>query len=325
MVPLAVTVFSAAAQAATVTASTTEGGMGPGLAMDGDTTTRWSSTWTNGQWWLADFGTAQEIRKLVLQWETAYAKSYDVSLSEDGTTWTKIFSETNGNGAADTISIEPRNARAIRIDLRERGTQWGFSLFEVQVNPAGPVRATAKASTGDGDYAPAFAIDGDMTSRWASGFGDEEWWQAEFEQPRNLAGVKLSWETAYGEKYLVQVSMNGHDWKTVYKVDEGDGRTDLLYFGPVEAKAVRIKGIQRGTGWGYSLFEVEFIDAARGPAASADDARDGNPAGLILDGDVRTEWHSAGDGANAARITLSARQQIGGIELAWGDDFAAAY
>jgi len=324
------TAFNLAASAVhasdwTATASSTEGGLEPGLAIDGDTATRWSSTWNDGQWWAVDFGAPVEVRKIVLQWEAAYAARYDVSVSQDGTTWSQVFSETNGNGASDVIAIKPQTARAVRIDLRKRATQWGFSLLEVEVNPPEPLHAMATASSGSDEYGPQFAIDGDMSTRWGSGFNDDDWWQAEFDQPINLAGLKFSWETAFGEKYLVQVSPDGADWKTVYDVDEGDGRTDILYFGPVATKFVRMKGIQRGTGWGYSLFEVNFIEAAKGPVVTADSADQTHPAALIIDGDRATAWHSAGDGTNTVVLTLPAKQDIGGIELTWGKDFAAAY
>jgi hypothetical protein len=192
------------------------------------------------------------------------------------------------------------------------------SVHHLEAAPAG-VRATA--SSGDGDYAPGLALDGNPGTRWGSTFSDNEWWQAEFAEPRVLAGMKLSWETAYGEKYLVEVSDDGAAWRTVYTVDQGDGRTDILFFGPVRTKFIRLKGIQRGTGWGYSLWEVDFIDADAGPRVTAD----GDAPGAVVDGDPATAWTTEGGGEKSVTVALGQPLDLGGVELRWGDAYAADY
>ncbi|HEY8241338.1 MAG TPA: discoidin domain-containing protein, partial [Kiritimatiellia bacterium] len=186
---------------------------------------------------------------------------------------------------------------------------------------AAPAGMKATASSGDTDYRAELAIDGNMSTRWSSNFEDDHWWQVEFEKPRTLAGIKLSWETAYGEKYLIQVSDDGASWRDVYRVEQGDGRTDILFFGPVTAKFFRLKGIQRGTGWGYSLWEVNFIDAEQGPRVEAK----GENSGAVIDGDRATAWRAKGDGEQAVTLTLPKPMDIGGLELTWGDDYAADY
>ncbi|MDX6356119.1 MAG: hypothetical protein QOF98_3022 [Streptomyces sp.] len=45
-------------------------------AVDGDTGTRWSSAAADPQWLQVDLGTSQAITQVVLNWVTAYAKSF---------------------------------------------------------------------------------------------------------------------------------------------------------------------------------------------------------------------------------------------------------
>ena len=66
----------------------------------------------------------------------------------------------------------------------------------------------------------------------------------------------LSWETAYGSAYQIQVSTNGSTWTTIYSTSNGDGGTDDLGVSG-SGRYVRMYGTTRGTQWGYSLLEFE--------------------------------------------------------------------
>ncbi|WP_411105034.1 discoidin domain-containing protein [Streptomyces sp. cmx-4-9] len=103
-----------------------------GNATDGNTGTRWASDWSDPQWISVDLGASKAIRTLQLVWDPAYAKSYEVQLSDDGTTWRTVHTTTTGNGDIDTINVSA-NARHVRLNLTARGTGWGYSLHEFGV------------------------------------------------------------------------------------------------------------------------------------------------------------------------------------------------
>ncbi|MFF9403118.1 discoidin domain-containing protein [Streptomyces sp. NPDC014744] len=105
----------------------------PGRAVDGDTGTRWASEWNNDQWLRIDLGSTNPVERVTLDWEAAYAKSYRVELSEDGTNWKAVWSTAAGDGGLDTARFAKTRARYVRIQGLERGTQWGYSLREVGV------------------------------------------------------------------------------------------------------------------------------------------------------------------------------------------------
>ncbi|MER5503378.1 discoidin domain-containing protein [Streptomyces sp. NPDC002561] len=105
----------------------------PGRAVDGDTGTRWASEWSNDQWLRIDLGSTVPVERVTLDWEEAYAKSYRVELSEDGTNWKTVWSTTTGDGGLDTARFDATRARHVRVQGLERGTKWGYSLREVGV------------------------------------------------------------------------------------------------------------------------------------------------------------------------------------------------
>ncbi|CAL9351461.1 hypothetical protein SUDANB105_00478 [Streptomyces sp. enrichment culture] len=101
----------------------------PQNATDGNATTRWASDWSDPQWIQVDLGSVRSVRRLQLVWDPAYAKAYEVRVSDDGTNWRTVYSTTAGNGDVDTVDVAA-DARHVRLQLTARGTGWGYSLHE---------------------------------------------------------------------------------------------------------------------------------------------------------------------------------------------------
>jgi F5/8 type C domain/Ricin-type beta-trefoil lectin domain/Putative Ig domain len=117
----------------TATASSTENASFPAsAAVDGNPGTRWSSAFSDPQWLEVDLGSAQPICQVTLNWETAYAKAFQIQTSADGTTWTSIFSTTTGAGGTQTLNLTG-TGRYIRMYGTARATPYGYSLWEFQV------------------------------------------------------------------------------------------------------------------------------------------------------------------------------------------------
>ena len=115
-------------------ASSVEENYAPELAIDGDLNTRWSSEFSDNQWWMLDFGKLTEINKITLYWEDAYSKSYRVLVSSDATSWQEVYTTRNGRGGPEAIKINPVTVRYVKLALDERATEWGNSLWEVKFN-----------------------------------------------------------------------------------------------------------------------------------------------------------------------------------------------
>jgi hypothetical protein len=120
----------------TATASSVEGGLapaGPGFAVDGDMKTRWCSAWDGDQWLTVDLGRKIDVRRVVLHWESAFAKGYSIKVSDDMRQWTDIYATSDGDGGKDDLTGLSGSGRYIRLEAKTRATRWGFSLWEFQV------------------------------------------------------------------------------------------------------------------------------------------------------------------------------------------------
>ena len=101
----------------------------PAAVVDGSTSTRWSSAFSDPQWIQVDLGATRSISRVVLRWEAAYGKAYQIQVSNDGNTWSNAYSTTSGDGGFDEIDLNV-SARYVRMNGTERATTYGYSLWE---------------------------------------------------------------------------------------------------------------------------------------------------------------------------------------------------
>ncbi len=104
----------------------------PSNATDGDADTRWASDWSDPQWLQVDLGSVVSFDRVQLVWEASYARAYRVQTSDDGVTWTTVHEVTDGTGGVDAVEAGG-SGRYVRVLGDERGTGWGYSLFEFGV------------------------------------------------------------------------------------------------------------------------------------------------------------------------------------------------
>lgn len=113
---------------------TGHGNADPNFVTDGDLTTRWSSPYQDNHWIYVDLGATYDIESVLLDWEFAYGKSYDIQTSLDTEVWTTVFEERNGSGGVDSVAFDnPVPGRYVRMLGKERATQYGFSLWRFEV------------------------------------------------------------------------------------------------------------------------------------------------------------------------------------------------
>ncbi|MBT2448915.1 family 20 glycosylhydrolase [Streptomyces sp. ISL-43] len=116
------------------TASSTETANFPApQATDGDPGTRWSSSYSDPQWLQVDLGSTQAVNRVVLRWEAAYGKAFQIQLSDDQTTWRTAYSTTTGTGGVQDLTGLSGSGRYIRVYATQRGTTYGYSLYEFEV------------------------------------------------------------------------------------------------------------------------------------------------------------------------------------------------
>jgi hypothetical protein len=104
----------------------------PSNTVDGKWDTRWASDWSDPQWVQVDLGRTTAVKHVQLGWESAYGKAYQVQVSDDGNTWSTLYSTTSGTGGVDTLDVNG-SGRYVRVTMTQRGTTYGYSLYELGV------------------------------------------------------------------------------------------------------------------------------------------------------------------------------------------------
>jgi sucrose-6-phosphate hydrolase SacC (GH32 family) len=136
-------------------------------------------------------------------------------------------------------------------------TQFGFELHQ---------SIGVFCSDHNADRVASRAFNGDTTGATGTGWEapgtDPQWIYIDLGETRNIDRVKLYWQAAYAKAYKIQVSKDAVKWKDLYETEKGDGGIDNLTGLKGRGRYVRLYATQRGTGFGYHLFEMEVYDGA---------------------------------------------------------------
>lgn len=137
-----------------------------------------------------------------------------------------------------------------------------FSVRTAGVTPTTPSPAKlaptgSTASSFLGGNTVVSAHDGNVATRWESAQTDTQFIQLDMGKSFHFTRAVLNWEAAYGRSYVIEVSENGSTWETVNTTTNGDGGIDTLVLDGQKGRYIRMRGVQRATAYGYSLFEFD--------------------------------------------------------------------
>jgi CxxC motif-containing protein (DUF1111 family) len=139
---------------AATSSATANQGNGAAKAIDADMTTRWESAYVDDAWIQFDFGAKTQLGYMKLTWENAYGKEYAIQASDDGQTWYQLRYVVGGKGGTEEFFNLNANVRYIRLQGVARGTQYGYSLFDVQFKSPGSDNTIAKVATSSIPFPP---------------------------------------------------------------------------------------------------------------------------------------------------------------------------
>ena len=252
----------------------------PGAAVDGDTTTRWSSAWTgvtnaDTEWFMVDLGAIYSIKEVVLTWEAAYGREFLIEASADGTNWTALDHVTNGVGGTNDLAGLSGVGRYVKMQGIARGSGYGYSLWEFQVFGRGTERATTSVPPGAHTWQIA-ATDGAGNTRLnansplhLTGLTPFMLWQSQyFGSFTNPAAAPAADASGTGQDNLFKYTagLNPTNSASVFAFQMGivDGQP-RLGFGP--AWSNRLYDVQCST----DLWETRWTDLSGGiiPATNA--------------------------------------------------------
>lgn len=185
-----------------------------------------------------------------------------------------------------------------------------------------PPRAQWRASSSSVEtpaMAAAFAIDGDVATRWGGGFSPGHWFQVDLGRSADLGGVLIRWDSGFPRAYLIQDSMDGKHWHTAFETTDSSGGVEYVLFPAVRARYLRLASPARTADWGVSVFEFEPLAQRDAPCIS----------GLAPGADAASLWSAGPPRALAAVGKAASTRELGvelpralplaGLEVDWGE------
>ena len=95
--------------------------------------TRWGSDYSDNQWLKITLDTIHSVAKVVIYWEAASAKRYKIITSSNNIKWDTVYYESSGDGEMDIVFFKPTQTKYIQLLGIEGNTQWGFSIWELEI------------------------------------------------------------------------------------------------------------------------------------------------------------------------------------------------
>jgi hypothetical protein len=301
------------------TATATSAGQPASRATDGDGNTRWESASTDNQQITVDLGSVQTIDRVRLSWENAYGKDFTIQVSSNNTTWTTVATVTGNATTYSDFTSLATSGRYVRMAGTARATSYGYSLYEFEVfgtspNPASNLAfgKTAVASASQGGFEPYRAFDANNTSRWGSPYSDNQWLYVDLGRSTNITQVNLIWEIAYGKNFHVDVSNDATNWTTVSTFTNNTSHVNEIAL-TATGRYVRMSGVTRGTGYGFSLYEMQVLGSYVAPLPVELMAFQATAASSS----VALTWATASEKNNAGFEVQRSADGEGFAKLAW--------
>ncbi len=149
-----------------------------------------------------------------------------------------LIPENNENNNSKTVTLKVYNAPPINLALNKN---------------------VIVSSVESANYIGKNAVDGNYATRWSSQFSDPQTFTVDLGQLKHFNQIRISWETAYGKDYFIEVSENGSTWNKIIEQTNGFGGIEK-WTTDANARYIRLTGTKRGTEWGYSIYEFEVFN-----------------------------------------------------------------
>jgi hypothetical protein len=257
-------------------------------ALDGNLATRFSTDQVQvpGLFYEVNMGSAHtfdELDMAVPNSPTDYARSYQVEVSNNGSTWTTVATCT-GTGTPEIVSFPAQTAQYVLVYLTGSANYWWSidelnlftastgancyaSLAGTALDRSGWVANTnAPSSSAD---APANALDGNLTTRFST---DETqrpnlYFQVDMSSPQRFNELDMevpNSPTDYARAYEVEVSNDGSNWATVATC-VGTGTPQVVSFPSQTARYVRVTLTGTSDHYWWSIDEFNLYTSAPPP------------------------------------------------------------
>ncbi|WP_423736045.1 discoidin domain-containing protein [Chitinophaga caseinilytica] len=245
--------------------------------LDNDLNTRWSAS-GDGQWIQFCLNTAQTVTGVQIAFYNGNvrASSFDIQLSQNGTSWTNAATNVSSSGASlqlETFPITAQTAKYVRILGHGNSVNAWNSYTEVKVNVATEPACLPVSASGDDGNVPANVLDNDLNTRWSAS-GDGQWIQFCLGSPQTVSGVAIAFYNGNvrSSSFDIQLSQDGATWATAAANLSSSGTSlnaETFSITPQSAKYVRILGHGNSVNAWNSYTEVDILTGSGLQAISA--------------------------------------------------------
>lgn len=179
--------------------SSSSNGGDASLAIDGKDDTRWIANSTNnGEYITVDLGSVKEISAVEVNWEAAFASSYDIQVSTNGTSFTTVASAKASGGGRMGTAFATTNARYVRILCKSAGTMWAYSIWEIAV------LGNDDIYTGDSTLSSLSFIRLELKDQNGNILSENSYWRAKnnsnYTSLKNLSNVNVNTSASYTQE-----------------------------------------------------------------------------------------------------------------------------
>ncbi|MDP3130104.1 MAG: discoidin domain-containing protein, partial [Bacillota bacterium] len=230
-------------------------------AVDANASTRYASLAVDDAWFYVDLGSLEKVGKVTLDWEAAYASSYEIQMSQDAITWITVATVENSARTVDEITFDAWiQTRFVRFQGVTRATGYGYSFYSFEVYGPEDLAngATAQVSSFEAEtvHLASHMTDNVASTRWASSAADNQYALFDLGTSKTFDLVKIRWEVSFARIFAVYacdgpVAMPTRTdacWTEITASDVGLGEVDFLPLPTdVTARYLKLELVQRET------------------------------------------------------------------------------
>ncbi len=236
-------------------------------SVDGNEESRWESKHKEDfQWIMYKFKEPKKIKELIINWEKASAKKYNIEVSKDGKNWKRVLSIKDGlENETRIIKIKPVKTQYLRIYMISRTTEWGYSIWEIKFNPSFLSKYKLEYSNGyvssDGINSNGIEalFDDKKHTLWESKKDDKSPWVIlEMGKKKKVSAIVIKWKDM-SKKYKIEYSINKKNWNTLKIIDSSKNKYKLIVNEKKRVmKYIRIICLESSANQKCSIYDVNL-------------------------------------------------------------------